>query len=503
MSSQPSKTGSRSQRTYNEGFVMKKNSKKNVSSTTSIVDTEHKKFKVIQGKKFQGVERIFRNVAGVDIGATLIYVAIVDENDTYEVREFGTATPDLLEIAKWLKASNVQFVPMEATGVYWIPLFEILQDHKLSPVLIDPKRTKNMPGKKTDVLDCQWIHTLYSCGLLPAAFIPPNHTFRAYMRERGNCIKIRQRAIMHMNKALLLMNIKLDTVSEVISVSGMDIIRAIVAGERDPKALADLRHYSCKKNEKEFIAALTGNFQDTHLFSLKQALDRYDHIRNQIGQCDEEILKELMTWETVIKKDNPLPEKPSDDKKPSSKYARSRKPDHNEFSFDIRKILFEKTGVDLIAINALGEITVATIISEIGGLKGLTASFSTAKRWGSWLGLAPGNNISGGKNLGGRSKKCKNRIKTALCMAATSLAHAKCSLGAYYRRMSARMSKSKAVKAVAHKLALLVYRLLTNGNAYVAKGQEDYEKQREQIRIKQLKKNARDLGFELVLKEAQ
>ncbi len=445
--------------------------------------------------KSKGMEPIIDNVAGIDIGSSLIHVAILNENSEYEVREFATFTPDLIEIANWLIQSNVKTSAMEATGVYWIPLFEILEDSGLKPALVDPKSAKNVPGRKTDVLDCQWIHRLYSCGLLRPAFRPAKskEAFRAFMRHRGNLIKARQKAILQMDKSLLLMNIKLDiALSEVASISGMNIIRAIVKGERDPKKLAALRHFSCKKPESVFLAALTGNFQKTHLFTLKQSLQTYDYFREQIDECDKMILEELESWETIIE-GTPPPSKKKDKK---SKFSRARKPDQNEFNFDIETILFQKTGVNLSAINSVGSLTLATIISEIGGREGLNA-FQTEKKWTSWLTLCPGNNVSGGKSLGGQSRKGKNRIKRALCVAAMSLCNSKCALGAYYRRMASRTSKAKALKAVAHKLARLIYNLLKHGTEYVEVGQDKYEEHYQKKRLKNLMKNAKELGFEL------
>ena len=451
----------------------------------------------VKKKAKKGIEPIYSNVAGIDIGAALIHVAILNENDEYEVREFGTMTPDLMKIAQWLIESNVKNAAMEATGVYWLPLFEILEDQGLNPLLVDPKSAKNVPGRKTDVLDCQWIHKLYSCGLLRAAFRPAKakEAFRAYVRHRGNLVKGRQKAILQMNKSLLLMNIKLDiAVSEVTSVSGMNIIRAIVDGEQDPKKLAALRHKSCKKTEEVFIAALTGNFQKTHLFTLKQSLETYDYFGRLIEECDKKIYEELQSWDTL--EEGPLPRRKKDKNKEHPKYINARKPDQNEFNFDIETILYNKVGVDLSAINALGGLTVATIISELGGKEGIEA-FKTEKEWASWLTLCPGNNVSGGKSLGGQSRKSKNRIKRALCMAAMSLCNSKCALGAYYRRMAARISKSKALKAVAHKLARLIYQLLKNGNAYVEIGQEQYENHHKEKKIKSLLKSARELGLNI------
>jgi transposase len=446
-----------------EEFVMKKNTK-----TANQTQPQKK-----APKKSKGFEPIMENVAGIDIGATLIHVAILDENSDYEVREFSTTTPELKKIAKWLIQSNIQSAAMEATGVYWIPLFEILEDHHIKAALVDPKKAKNVPGRKTDVLDCQWIHRLFSCGLLSPAFRPAKNkeAFRSFMRHRDNLIKARQRAILQMNKALLLMNIKLDmAVSEVSGVSGINIIRAIVEGERNPKILATLRHHSCKKPESFFIEALTGNFQKTHLFTLKQSLQTYDYFRRQIDECDEMILEELQSWPTIVEKKTSNTKK----KKKNFKFNAAKKPDQNEFTFDMETILYQKTGVNLTAINSIGSLTVATIISEIGGRDGVNA-FPTEKHWSSWLTLCPGNNVSGGKSLGGQSRKAKNRIKRALCLAAISLCNSKCALGAYYRRLATRISKSKAIKAVANKLAKLVYNLLKHGTQYVEIGQEQYE----------------------------
>jgi transposase len=298
-----------------------------------------------------------------------------------------------------------------------------------------------------------------------------------------------------MNKSLLLMNIKLDVaVSEIVSITGMNIIRAIVDGERDPSKLAALRHKSCKKPEKTFVDALTGNFQETHLFTLKQSLETFDYFSSQIDECDKMIMAEIQIWPTLAEGSTP-PKKKDKDRRPI-KFAGARKPDQNEFNFDMETLLYQKTGVDLTAISSIGKLTAATIISELGGKEGLNA-FNTEKAWASWLTLCPGNNVSGGKYLGGHARKSKNRIKRALCTAAMSLCNSKCSLGAYYRRMAARIGKSKALKAVAHKLARLIYQLLKNGQAYVEIGQEEYESKHHARRLKNLMKNARELGYEL------
>jgi transposase len=473
---------------------MKDDIKKNTSNSSV-----RNKFKV---KNSKGIEPIYTNVAGIDIGGSLIHVAIINKQDEYEVREFGAMTPDLQEIAKWLIDSNVKTAAMEATGIYWIPLFEILEDHNIKAVLVDPKSAKNVPGRKTDILDSQWIHRLYSCGLLRPAFRPAKSKegFRSYMRHRENIVKARQKAIVQMNKSLLLMNIKLDiAVTELTGVTGINIIRAIVSGERDPKKLAVFRNIRCKKPEEIFIAALTGNFQDTHIFTLKQCLEIYDFHGKQLQECDDKIRAELETWETVIEGD--LPRRKKDKNKKHPMYANAKKPDQNEFNFDIETMLYHKVGVDLAAVRSLGATTIATIISELGGKEGLS-SFNSEKEWSSWLTLCPGNNVSGGKSLGGKSRKGKNRIKRALMMAALSLSHSKCAFGAYYRRMAARVSKTKAMKAVAHKLARLIYRLLKHGIEYVEVGLEQYEDHYKKKKLKNLLKAVQELGYSIEKKVA-
>jgi transposase len=447
-------------------------------------------------KSIVALEPIYFDVAGIDIGAHLIHVAVLKSNGEYEIREFQSTTPDLIEIVDWLKEYNVKIAAMEATGVYWQPLFEILEERGLQPVLVDPKSCRNVPGKKTDVLDCQWIHRLYSCGLLSKAFIPPKKKkfFRSVMRHRSNLVRGKQKAILQMNKQLLLMNIKLESaVSEIASITGMNIIRAIVNGERDPKKLALLRYHSCKKPENFFIKALTGNFQPEHLFALEQNLGTYDFISKQMDECDDLIYKDLLTWEDIAIE--PMPANVKSNK--NLDYALTTKPDQNQFNFDIERLLYQKTGVDLSAINSLGPLTIATIISELGGKEGLE-SFKNNKYWCSWLTLCPGNNVSGGKRLGGQSRKSKSRIKRALMTAAMSLCNSRCHLGAYYRRLACRISKSKALKAVAHKVARIIYDLLKHGTAYVAIGQEQYLKKHEDRKLKNLQKNAQELGFKLV-----
>jgi transposase len=438
---------------------------------------------------------VFQNVAGIDIGATQIHVCVPNQNQEMEVRVFETTTPELKKIAKWLRESKIQSAAMEATGVYWIPLYEILEDAGLHPCLIDAKSAKNVPGRKTDVLDCQWIQKLFSCGLLRPAFRPSKdkEKFRALMRHRSILIRRSQTSVLVMHKALLLMNIKLDVaLSEVASVTGLDIIRAIVEGERNPQKLAQLRNRHCKNSEEVFVKALTGNFQEAHLFSLRQSLELFDFLGKQIKACDKEIELDILAWKTKTE----APPPPAN-KKTSRQYEGAKKIEQNSFNFDIRAVLFQKTGIDLSSLPCIGAHTAAVIMSELGGEEGIK-SFKSAKHFASWLGLCPGNNISGGKSHGGRSKKCRNRIKQAISLAVMSLYNAKTALGAFYRRLAARISKTKAIKAAAHKLARMIYDAMSQGIAYVEAGQEKYEKQYEERRLKGLNKAAKQMGYTLV-----
>ncbi len=455
-----------------------------------------KKYNKSKNISAKGIQVVEPNVAGIDIGAKEIYVACPDSKGEIPVNIFGTTTPELRKIAELLKALNITSAAMEATGVYWIPLFEVLEDHKIKAVLVDPKSVKSITGKKTDVLDCQWIQRLHSCGLLRSAFRPPKdrEAVRAYLRHRSNLIQDRQTTVLRMQKALLFMNIKLDVaVSDIMSVTGFSIIKAIISGERDPKKLAALRNYRCKKDEEVFIDALTGNFQEPHLFSLKQALDLFEIYNIKIDDCDKMLQKELEKWPTITNDALPKSEKHAKYKE----YKTLKKPIKNEFNFDMREILHRKTGHDLTAYPGISEIIAATITSELGGTE--MSAFLTEKHWCSWLGLCPGNNVTGGKSHGGRNKKCKNRIKQALCMAAFSLHHSKSALGAFYRRLHSRLGAPKAIKAVAHKLARFIYRAFKYGKAYVEAGQAAYEKKYEEKRKANLKKNAKELGFELVV----
>jgi transposase len=439
-------------------------------------------------------------VAGIDIGANLIHVSIPNENDTTDVFEFGTTTPDLKRIAKKLTEAGVKTAVMEATGVYWIPLYEILEDLGFVPILVDAKAVKNAPGRKSDVVDCQWIQTLYSNGLLRAAFRPPRErlALRAFVRQRQSIIKDRQRALLHMEKALQLMNIKLSgALSDIGSISGMDIIRAIVKGERDPVKLANLRNKSCKKPEESFIAALTGNFQKEHVFSLKQALDVYDFAGKQIEECDELIKAELEMLPTVT--NQPLPKRDKD-RKADGKYKAARKPRKNSPTFNLRQLLWEKSGIDATSLDGIEENSALVLFAELGGVD--VSAWNSEKEFASWLKLCPGNNISGGKRRKSKRQPCANYMSQTFRMASLAANRTDSALGAHIRCICGRTDKPKGIKAGAHKLAVLYYNMCKHGWEYHRKGAIEYDQAHNQRRLKSLQKAANSLGFELREKKA-
>jgi transposase len=436
-------------------------------------------------------------VAGIDIGDKLIHVAIHNGKNNSYVQEFGTTTPQLKQIVKALKDANVEIAVMEATGVYWIPLYETLEDEGLQPVLIDAKSIKNPPGRKTDVADAQWIQTLYSCGLVRAAFRPPRNRLelRAYVRQRMNIIKTKQRAILHMEKALQLMNLKLGTaVSDIMGATGLSIIRAIAGGERNPHKLLLLRSKLCRKEKGVFIDCLTGNYQTEHIFSLQQALAQYDFSYRQLEECDKLIQEQLEKFSDVAT--TPLPQNHKDLKK-LPRFSKLKKPKKNEVSFDVRKILWRKTGIDITAIPGISESTALLIYAELGGTD--VSAWASEKAFSSWLKLSPGNNISGGKRRKSkRQKPSANYISQALRMCALAAKKTDTTLGAHIRRLCGRTDNSKGIKAGAHKLAIMVYEMCKNGWIYYEKGAKHNERLHAEKSLKALHKKAEILGYKLI-----
>ncbi|MCW7551672.1 IS110 family transposase [Endozoicomonas gorgoniicola] len=420
--------------------------------------------------------------AGIDIGSEFHFVAVPKELDEQSVRSFACFTSDLEMMTQWLVKIGITTVVMESTGIYWIPAFEMLEEHGLDVKLVNARHVKNVPGRKSDVQDCQWLQQLHTHGLLEGAFRPEDQVcaLRAYMRQRETLIRYRASHIQHMQKALRQMNLLLDNVvADITGKTGMGIILSILAGERDPEVLAKHRDSHCKKSEKVIAKSLHGHYRVEHLFALKQSVELYDFYEKQIEACDKALEDQLNQF---------------DDKSESISLPAKRK-SASAPAFDVRTHLYRVTGVDLTSIEGIEENTALKVVSEIGTDM---SRWPTVKHFCSWLGLSPGNKISGGKVLSSKTKRIPNRAASALRMAALTLVSSKSALGAYYRRMRSKLGAPKAITATAHKLARLIYSMLKNGSEYVDRGQDYYEEQYRDRVIKNMRKRAEDMGYKLV-----
>lgn len=439
-----------------------------------------------------------RHAAGIDVHAAEHFVAVAPEHVPAGfvspdwklpagVRKFGTNTADLEAIADWLKACGVTTVAMESTGVYWIPLYDLLASRGFEVLLVDPRQTKHAPGRpKTDVVDCQWIRRLHSYGLLTGSFRPGDAIvrWRGFQRQRETLIRYAAQHVQHMQKMLEEMNVKLtEVVSDITGVTGMKIIKDIVRGERDPLQLAKNRHESCKRTEAEIAAALYGNWREELLFGLQQALELYEFYQKQLRDCEAQIQACLRSM-TDQSDGRPLP--------PS---LRQRKPEKNQVRFGARALLFRMSGVDLTQIEGITETTALVILSELG--IDLSA-FPHEKNFVSWLGLCPQHRGSGGKIFRRGTRRGANRVARSLRMAAQGCHRAQNALGAFYRRIQGRSGGAKAVVATARKIAERVYRMLKFGQEYVRQSQEAYEQAYQSRLMKSLARRAAHLGYKLV-----
>jgi transposase len=434
------------------------------------------------------LKKINLNAAGIDIGSKEHYVAVPEDRAKKPVRSFGCFTTDLIAMADWFEECEVDTIVMESTGVYWVPVYQVLEDRGFDVLLVDAHHVKNVPGRKSDVMDCQWLQELHTYGLLSSAFIPDKDVgyLRTLWRHRSSLVECCARQIHLMQKSLDLMNLHLHKVlADITGVTGMAIIRAIMEGERDPMKLAKMKNYQVKASEEDIAKALTGYYREEHLFTLKQALDAHDFYQGQLNELDEEIESYLSIFDSQADPDNY--------EKPEKTKNRSRR--KNEPHFDLHAELYRICGVDLTKIDGLDALTVMTIISEIG----LDMSkFPTEKKLASYLGLCPNNRKTGGKVKNTKSKKVKNRASKAFRLAAQSLHSSKSALGAYYRRMRYRLGAPKAITAAANKLCRIFYRLLKYGEEYVDVGMDAYEKQYQERVMINLKKRAHSMGFQLV-----
>lgn len=428
------------------------------------------------------------NAAGIDIGSASHYCAVPPDRDDEPVREFKSFTVDLERLADWLDACGVDTVAMESTGVYWIPLFELLQSRGFTVLLVNARHVKNVSGRKSDVLDCQWLQQLMTFGLLSGAFRPDDEVcvLRALTRQRSMILRSQARHVQHMQKALTQMNIQLaNVIADVVGETGQKILRAIVAGERDGAKLAQLRNSRIRASEAEIADSLRGTWRTEHLFALRQALDAFDFCGTQLAQCDTEIEAQLQKLQV-------------NEAEPAKGKRRSRP--RNAPKFDLRRQLFQMCGVDLTRIDGIDVTTALTVVSEIGSDM---TRFPSDKHFASWLGLCPGTKITGNKVMSGKTKRTANRAAQALRMAAASLRPSKSALGAYYRRLCMRMDKGKAVTAAAHKLARLIYAMLTKGAEYTDAGQDYFEERYRERVLRNLKDRASKLGMQLVPSELQ
>ena len=423
------------------------------------------------------------NAAGIDIGSASHYVAVPPDRDDEPVREFASFTTDLEHLADWLKACGVDTVAMESTGVYWIPLFELLDARGFTVLLVNARHVKNVSGRKSDVLDCQWLQQLMTYGLLQGAFRPADGVcaLRSLSRQREMLLRSQGRHVQHMQKALTQMNIQLaNVISDVVGETGQKILRAIIAGERDGQVLAAMKNVRIRASKEEIAKSLQGNWRAEHLFALKQALALFDFIGTQLAECDGEIEAQLQR----LQAHDGSPEK-----------ARRRSRARNAPKFNLRELMFKMCGVDLTRIDGIDITTALTVISEVGPDM---SRFPTVKHFACWLGLCPGTKITGGKVMSGKTKRVANRAAQALRLAAAALRTSQSALGAYFRRMCARMDKPKAVTAAAHKLARLIYTMLTKGEEYTDQGQDYFEERYRERVLRQLSLRAEKLGLMLV-----
>ena len=456
------------------------------SESSQKAKRKQKKRKVV---KLESLKQLNLNAAGLDIGSAEIYAAVPEEQGEESVRKFETFTVALNALADWLEECGVETVAMESTSVYWIPVYEILEARGFDLYLVNARHVKNVTGRKTDVLDCQWLQQLHTYGLLRGSFRPSQEIceLRTLLRHRDTLIRYRAAHIQHMQKSLNLMNLHLtNVISDITGVTGMKIIRAIVGGERDPNTLSQYRDPNCKNSEEVIAKSLEGNYQSDHLFTLKQGLELYDIYRAKIRICDEELEKLYSQFTPQVEiEENPLPP-----------LRKKKKGKHkNEPDYDLRSYLYQMTGVDLTAIDGLDVLTVQSILSEVGTDM---SKWKSVKHFTSWLGLAPENEISGGKVLRRGTKKVKSRANLAFRQAAMGVSKGHSALGTFYRRIRAKHGPGVAIVATAHKIARIFYVMLRERREYISPDAAEYEEKQKARAIKNLKRKAAKLGLEVV-----
>ena len=437
------------------------------------------------------LECINPNAAGIDCGSAEHFVAVPPDRDPHPVQSFPTFTSDLRRLADWLTACGVTSVAMEATGVYWIPVYEILEARGFEVRLVNARHVKHVAGRKSDVSDCEWLRELHSVGLLRGSFRPSQAivALRAYLRHRQTLLESAGTHIQRMQKALVQMNLQLPVVvSDITGVTGLRILRDIVAGHHDPARLAAHRDHRCHASTAAIVAALTGNYRPEHLFVLQQNLELFDTCQTQLAVCDRAIEAHVHTLIGTL--DAPTTALPA------PRVTRTVRARDNAPKFEMRTAMHHLTGgVDLTQIDGIAPYTALRLLSEIGTDP---SRWPTEKHFTSWLTLAPQNKISGGRLLSSRTQSSANRAAGIFRLAAMSLGRTQTALGAFYRRLAARIGKPQAITATARKLALLVYRALKHALVYRDPGAEIYDSHQRTRVLRRLSQRAAPLGFELV-----
>ena len=434
------------------------------------------------------LERLHPHAAGIACGSAEHYVAVPPDRDPTPVQCFSTFTTDLHRLADWLAACRITHVAMEATGVYWIPVFEILEARGFNVILVNAHHVKNVPGRKTDVTDCEWLRDLHILGLLRGSFRPVDAivALRGYLRHRATLVESTGMLVQRMHKALIQMNVQLPlVVTDITGLTGLRILRDIAAGIRNPQQLAAHRDPRCRASADEIVAALHGNYRPEHVFTLQQNLALFDTYHQQLTACDAVIEAHLAQ----------LAAQASTPATPLPPPRRRQKPQNNEPRFDLRGPLHQLTGTDLSQLDGIGPYNALRLLSEIGTDM---SRWPTEKHFTSWLTLAPCNRISGGRLLRSRTQPSANRAAAILRLAVMNLGRTDTALGAFYRRLAARIGKAKAITATARKLALLVYRTLKGDLVYADPGADAYEAKDRARVLRRLRHRAENLGFALV-----
>jgi transposase len=438
---------------------------------------------------WKALEIVHPDAAGIDVGGSEHWVAISPARDPEPVRRFGCFTADVREMGRWLVEKGVRSVAMQSTGVYWMPVFEVLEQQGLEVYLVNAQHTKNVPGRKSDVQECQWLLKLHAFGLLNNSFQPTDEIriARTLWRQRSNLVAEASSVIQRMQKVLTEMNVQLSNVlSDVSGMSGMKIIEAILEGERDPWKLATFVEPEVKAKPEDIAKSLEGNWREELLFVLRQHVELYRIYQEKITDCDLQLRKHLESLGSKIDlKTQPIGNRP-----------KGKKKSKNAPGFDLRTELYRITGIDWTQINGIDVLTAQTVIAEAGAD---LSAFPSEKQFASWLGLCPTNEQSGGKILNRRTRKVVNRATVAFRNAALTLLRSQSYLGAQYRRLRTRLGAPKAITAMARKLACLFYRLIKHGQPYVDKGTEYYEAKYREQQIRSLAKRAQKLGLQLVI----